>query len=108
MKEYLDIGPCPCDEEASQLGSPDFDEKNLAECKRFKGLLEKMFPKGTFGIKANRHEYGVYREVVAYYDEDNEEERKSAFDAESETPTTWLECEIIATMENGLVNGGAK
>src|ERR1019366_3205228 len=72
-KEYIEwLGPTPGDEDCAQCGvDPDFDSKNIAECKRFKELLLKAYPPpygAWVNVKAEHHDFGTYREVVLVQD----------------------------------------
>ncbi len=93
MREYVTIGSTPCDEDCVQVGSDDYEERALAECHRFVGLLRRMFgqePAGAkLAVKAFPHDYGNYHEVVVFYDRDNAEAVKYAFNVENNQPATW-------------------
>jgi hypothetical protein len=94
--DYLNIGSVPYGEECVQTGSDDYERLQRIECIVFKHQLERMFPKGLFMIKTFPHDFGSYKEVVAYFDENsNSEVQKAAFDAAFETeanaPEYWDE-----------------
>jgi hypothetical protein len=95
------LGSTPAEEDCAQTPQPDFTEKNKAECKRFKELLEKICPppNGTcFHTEKEKHDFGDYREVVAMVDEDiaNEIEVDGWCNKYNSLPGTWLEMEDIA------------
>jgi hypothetical protein len=74
--KYEEIGGTPCECDCAQLGfTPDFDELNTIECKAYIVALRRAYgdpPKGVrFAVKANEHDFGVYREAVVKYDFDN-------------------------------------
>jgi len=93
MKDYINIGPTPCEEDCAQLGTPDYREKALAECKRFIQLLRKKFgpepEDARLAIKWFEHDFGSYCEVVCFYDTDIQESVDYALRCEGETPATW-------------------
>jgi hypothetical protein len=93
MRDYIDIGPAPCDEDCAQIGQLGFHERNMSECKRFIELIRATLglePEGArLGIKAHQHEFGTYREVVCYYDDENDKATEYAFRCESEVPSRW-------------------
>ncbi len=93
MKDYIDIGPAPCNEDCAQIGQLGFTECNIKECRRFIELIRSTLgpePTGArLGIKAHDHEFGTYREVVCYYDDDKPEAVDYAFRCESEAPAKW-------------------
>ncbi len=91
MRDYISIGSVPAGEECAQLGSPGYREQSIKECRAFRHQLERCFPKAVFGIKIFEHDFGQYREVVAYYDDEqpNSEQTEQAFLAEATTPEYW-------------------
>jgi len=95
MQDYIHIGSTPADEPCAQVGSTNYAKRGNAECRRFATLLQQCYPHATFRIKAQSHDFGVYYEVVAYYDTTDEASMADAYDAES-CPTTWAELEEMA------------
>ena len=93
MRDCITIGSTPSDEQCAQVGAPDYSEKSRAECLAFKHQLERVFPNspdGTyFTVKSFPHDFGTYREVVLFYDDDNDESVEFAFDVESNSPSNW-------------------
>lgn len=69
MKDYLSIGPCPCDETAKATGIDPFEEI-YAQAKQFRDTLIEYFqPKHTtLAVKTFDHDFGSYAEVVVWYD----------------------------------------
>ncbi len=64
-----EIGGTPTDEDCAALGVTDnFDHYNRLECTAYIEALTRVYgfpPDGSqFTIKANRHDFGVYREVA--------------------------------------------
>lgn len=88
MRDYLELGPVPPEEECQQVGTSSYDDKKAREeCERYKELLEKKFPTAQFGIKKFHHDFGSYREVVVYFDDT--EEDPIAFEVDRNLPMTW-------------------
>jgi hypothetical protein len=95
--QYLELGPVPADETCAQVGSKNYREVALAECRRYKQLLEAKFPEGRFAIKGFSHDYGTYHEVVIYYDDDNHDYVSMV---EENLPATWNDSAILAAVCN--------
>lgn len=97
--EYL--GPTPCDEDCAQTLDNDFHEKNRAECKRYKDLIEKIVPTPENAyVKIhveNGHDFGSYREVVIMVEEciseEDEEKVGEWINKVVSLPNTWAELE---------------
>ena len=95
MRDYLNIGSTPADEECEQVG-PNCDyTKMRSECQRFieaiRSTLGPEPPKARLAIKGFEHDFGTYYEVVCYFDDENEESQEYAFKCESESPVKWPE-----------------
>ena len=89
----LEIAPVPCDEECQQVGTENYDQ-DLAykESMAFLKQLERTFPKvgGAYlKVKSYPHDFGNYYEVVAFFDEMNDEECEWAFNMEGSVPLKW-------------------
>lgn len=80
--DYIFIGSSPSEEDCAQVGSPHYAEISAVELREFRRMLAEEFPNIQFKIKWQRHDFGRYGEVVAYYDENDEEQVDAAFDAE--------------------------
>ena len=93
MKDYLSISPSPVSESCAQVGTPDYAEQSQKECQAFKHQLERAFPNPPdgcyFAVKSFPHDFGMYREVVCYFDDESEESVKYAFNIENNTPENW-------------------
>jgi len=93
--DYLTLGPVPFEEECQGVGMPTYDlSAALAECKRYRRLLEELFPppEGVYGLfktKAFPHDFGAYHEVCAIFDADDEASCAWACDVENSLPATW-------------------
>lgn len=101
-KEIIDwLGPVPSEEDCAQTVDSDFHEKNRAECKRFKELIEKIVPTPKNAYVRihveNGHDFGTYREVVLMVEEcQSEENEKKIIEWTQKInalPNTWKELE---------------
>ena len=89
MKDYIELGPTPCNEDCSQVGSDGFTKANIRECRIFKKQLERAFPTATFQVKSFHHEFGTYREVVVVFDDQDETSEALALEVEGNIPVDW-------------------
>lgn len=88
-KEYMELGPVPCDEKCSSVGEDDFWEQSKIETAVYRRQLERLFPSCDFGVKSFPHDFGAYREVVVFWIEDNETSAELAYHAEANLPQAW-------------------
>lgn len=99
MRDYMSIGPSPCEEDCAQLGSEGYYERMKEETKRYKEQLERRFPnlpEGVrFVVKAFEHDFGTYHEVCVVYDDSKEDQVKAAYFIEGNSPATWNDTEIL-------------
>jgi len=99
MKDYINIGPTPCDEDCAQVGDNDYDIKSKIETAAYRNQLNRMFPEVlnsktlSFSIKTFQHDFGSYKEVVLNYDDNNEEEYNeiALTKVDANTPKNWDE-----------------
>lgn len=95
MRDYIEIGPSPVEENCVQVGSENYTERAREECKRFINLIRSKLgeePEGAeLKIKSFPHDFGAYCEVVCYYNDNNAEAINYAFRCEEEAPTRWEE-----------------
>jgi hypothetical protein len=93
VKDYLSIGSSPSDETCAQVGADNYPEQSRKECRAFLHQLERAFPNPPDGcylaVKSFEHDFGTYREVVCYFDDESEESRHYAFNMENNTPENW-------------------
>jgi len=93
MRDYITIGPVPAGEPCAQVGEQDYLEKSTKECKRFIKQLKKQFgqpPQNTsLQMKTFHHEFGMYHEVVCYYNTDDSEGEEYCLAIEAEMPEFW-------------------
>jgi len=94
MRDFIEIGPTPSEEDCQQCGTPEYAEgKAKEECQRFITLIRKVCGKEPQGaclrVKGNDHDFGRYYEVVCEYDEGLIESVQYAFHVEGNAPTKW-------------------
>ena len=103
MKDYMTLGPVPCDEPCAQVGQDDYPEQSRKECRAYVAQLHRHFgepPEGAyFAVKSFPHDFGSYREVCVVFDDENEKAREFAYKCEAETPAEW---DAQARQELGL------
>jgi hypothetical protein len=93
-RDYVDIGPAPCEEECQQVGMPSYNHLFARlECEAFINQIRRTLgtePDGArLAIKSFPHDFGSYMDVVCYYDTDNDESVTYAFMCESDCPMKW-------------------
>jgi len=95
MRDYLVIGSSPIGEDCVQVGTEDYLRKSRIECNHFIKALRKRFGIEPFNtqlmVKSFPHDFGIYHEVVCYYETNDKNSEEYAFQCESETPLTWEE-----------------
>lgn len=95
MKDYLNIGASPPNEDCVQVGTENYETLGREECRRYIKLLHKKMglePEGArLAIKSFPHDFGNYLEVVCFYDEDKPDSVDYAFRCESDGPQNWEE-----------------
>lgn len=94
MRDFIEIGPVPCDEKCEQVGMPNYDSfRAKLECECFRNQLRRQFgpePEGArLRIKSNPHDFGNYLEVVCHFDDAFPESVEYAFKCEGEAWTQW-------------------
>jgi hypothetical protein len=93
MRDYLTIGPAPCDEDCARVGQPDYEERAREECRHFILLIRQKLgpePEGAWlSTKSFPHDFGPYYEVVCYFNTEINASVDYAYRCESEAPTTW-------------------
>jgi hypothetical protein len=93
MRHYFCIGASPCEEDCAQVGQLGYRKQALAECERFIQRIRDAFgpePEGAaLAIKSFDHDFGVYYEVVCWFDSENEAAQAYALRCDSDAPATW-------------------
>lgn len=95
MRDYLVLGPTPCEESCAQVGTSDYAEKSRIEIRVYIAQLLRQFgePAGLNFFKEKRfpHEFGSYHEVVITYDDEDEASVDFAYNVENNLPAKWDE-----------------
>lgn len=94
MRDFINIGPGPADEECVQVSRTEpYEAAMKAECRRFLELIRKHVgeePEGArLAIKSFPHDFGPYSEVVCHFDDEQPASVQYALMCESSAPTTW-------------------
>ena len=94
MRDFINIGSAPAEEQCVQVNKEgNYHKAMRAECVRFIEQLRRVFgpePEGAqLGVKSFPHDFGLYLEVVCYFENNDEEARKWAFRLEDEMPARW-------------------
>ena len=94
MKDYINIGSSPSGEDCAQVGSDDYTHRASVECRIFADQLDRSFPDiakngCSLAIKSFPHDFGSYKEVVIYFDDENEASESYAIHIENNTPEFW-------------------
>lgn len=92
MRDYITLGATPAEEPCAQMGSDNYHQLARKESEVYIGQLKReLNPKLQLGIKQFPHDFGTYMEVVAYFDNDNEEQVAEALRLENNLPGRWDE-----------------
>lgn len=93
MRDFIEIGPTPADENCEQLGPNYNPHKARKECYAFIHQLRRQFGEEPYGarlrVKSNPHDFGTYLEVVCDYNDNCEESQEYAFKCEGEAWPNW-------------------
>lgn len=93
MREYVELGVAPCDEDCVQVGEEDYLNKARKECRKYISLIRECCgsePDGAqLKIKSFEHDFGNYYEVVCSYDDKFPDSVDYAFRIEGTLPRTW-------------------
>lgn len=89
----FDFGSSPHKEESVPVGAENYRERAMKECSALVGQIRRQFgepPAGvTLKVKSSKHELGSYLEVVAMYDDLNDEHKEYVYKVEAELADRW-------------------
>ena len=103
MREYIEIGATPYDEDCAQVGSDDYQSRARKECGVYVRQLWRILEekKGMNGdnaptsfnlvVKSYPHDFGTYHEVVARFSDINADAADLAYWVEENAPANWDE-----------------
>ena len=93
VKEWIDVGSAPTDEECAQVGSVAYHPRARRECQAYVRQLRRIFgsePDGArLAIHSNPHDFGTYLSVVCHYDPAKQASIDYAFRCENQSPEHW-------------------
>lgn len=101
MRDYLTLGPVPCEEPCQQVGTEGYDLQMVsAECRRYLHQLVLRFPLpdgvlAYFTVKSFPHDFGIYREVCVVYDDKDEAAAEYAYFVEAHLPASWDDIDVL-------------
>jgi hypothetical protein len=91
--DYVVIGSAPACEDCAQINSDNYETQSRAELKALKAQMLRILGEPPMGaglkIKSFSHDFGLYHELCAVYDDSNDEAIDWAFRAENELPDCW-------------------
>ena len=95
MIDYISIGSAPVLEDCAQLGSPGYYERMTVEISELRRMMEQVHPapdtcpSARYARKSFQHDFGVYHELCAYFDDNDAASISWAFEAERCVPERW-------------------
>jgi hypothetical protein len=106
-KDFISICNTPASEDCVQVSKTEYYmDKMLAECDRYKEMLQAKFAdctKVTIAVKTFPHDLGSYAEVVVKYDNEDIEALAQAIHIENNMPMNWTDTEPIKFEYNAEV-----
>jgi hypothetical protein len=111
MKDYIELGSTPTDEECAQLGKEGYQDRAARECAAYINQLWRLLEL-QYGItrdsnpyqislvrKSNSHDFGTYYEVAVRFDDTDKHAIEVAYWLDGNTPSKW---DVGARKELGL------
>ena len=94
MKEFVELGNCPYEEEGVQVSKEEYLEDMKKESLKYITLLRKKFSQASnynckFNIKSFPSYLGNYQEVVISYDNEDYAAIRYAFFVDNHLPARW-------------------
>lgn len=93
LREYVEIGSTPAQEECAGVGQANYTSQSRRECRAFIGQLRRQFglePAGAeLSTRRFEHDFGSYYEVVCYFDGSMPASYTYAIRCENECPAYW-------------------
>jgi hypothetical protein len=106
MRDYFYLGSTPCDEACVQVEpTGHYIDAMRAEVQRDVEMLRVRFPQAIeygvgFRAKAEQHDFGIYYEAVAIYDDSDQEALDFACWIEDNLPDTWADDQVLHYVED--------
>lgn len=93
MRDYMTIGSSPVDEKCVNVGEDNYESRSLEECNKYIALIrKKLGPEphaAQLRTKLFPHDFGSYREVVCYFDDNEPASAAYALACEGYGPKDW-------------------
>ena len=95
MRDYIELGSSPSGEDCAQLGTPGYYDRMTVEISELRRMMEQVHPvplgyvSARYGRKAFEHDFGMYYELCAYFDDRDPVSIDWAFEAERCVPERW-------------------
>lgn len=93
MRDYMTIGSSPVDEKCVNVGEENYESRSLEECNKYIALIrKKLGPEphaAQLRTKLFPHDFGSYREVVCYFDDNEPASIAYAQACEGNGPSKW-------------------
>lgn len=93
MRDFIEIGCSPHEEDCAQVGSDNYMLRSKKECRALINQLIRVHgePPGSASlrIKSQPHDFGSYLEVYCYFDDSDDEAMNYAYDLEAGVPDKW-------------------
>lgn len=107
-RDYMEVGSAPADEPCVSVSRDvDYLPAMRVESNRFIELIRKKLgpePPGAYlAVKSNPHDFGIYLDVVCYFQDDDEEAREYAYLCESAAPRTWQDDQPLPKKQYSVV-----
>lgn len=87
------LGPCPAEENAAQVGDPDYARDAKRQCRAYIQAIHEVCGREPEGarlvVMPQPHDYGTYYEVCVRFDPENEAAARYATHCDERCPTTW-------------------
>jgi hypothetical protein len=95
MPNFIELGQCPYNENAAQLGEPNYRANAIRECQAYIQAIRNYLgeePEGAaLAHRGFAHDFGTHYEVICTYDPGRPEAVAYALRCEREAPATWEE-----------------
>jgi len=106
FRDQMELGPTPPDEDCAQVGSDNYRQRAIEECRRYIELIRVKLgpePEGAkLKITSNPHDFGKYHEVACEYNDELPKSVDYAYACESDGPKTWDDTTPVTIIPSDL------